>query len=113
VGNFLNFEKYPVVPLLTPGYPVVSPLHLTQIFPNWFLPFETDYFDEGNGFQQFSESLELVEHFLKTYERISPFANPVVPTLHFTQIFQNLFLSVETDYFEERNGFREFSESLE
>jgi hypothetical protein len=38
---------------------------------------------------------------------------PVVPTLHLTQIFQNLFLSVETDYFEERNGFREFSESLE
>jgi hypothetical protein len=51
---------------------------LTQIFPNWFLPVETDYFDEGNGFQQFSESLELVEHFLKTYERISPFANPRV-----------------------------------
>jgi hypothetical protein len=93
VGNFLNFEKYPVVPLLTPGYPVVSPLHLTQIFPNWFLPVETDYFDEGNGFQQFSESLELVEHFLKTYEHISPFANPRVacgPHMAFDPNFSKL-----------------------
>ena len=34
------------------------------------------------------------------------------PPLHLTKIFQNIFLSVESDCFDERNGFGQFSESL-
>ena len=37
---------------------------------------------------------------------------PVVPPLHLFQIFQNLFISLESDCFDEKNGFRQFSESF-
>jgi hypothetical protein len=33
---------------------------------------------------------------------------PVVPPLHFIKIFKNMFLSIESDCFDERKAFRHF-----
>jgi hypothetical protein len=133
-GTFWIFKKFTVVPLCWPWgcCGPATPIHLTHIFKNMFLSVASNCFDQKNAFRQFSENFKLLWsplcwpwHCLwsppmyLTYCGL-PFVDPGVacappppPPMHLTQIFKNMFWSVQTNCFDERNAFRQFSQSFE
>jgi hypothetical protein len=80
-----------------------------------FLLLQNNYFHRRNGFRQFWESLKWFGALYEFFKNFLWFTwwLPVVPPLHLINIFKKMFLFVQNNCFDERHGFRQFSEMFE